>query len=204
MGMDVKKLLCHEAWYVRFLALLGLSMVLFVLVWTVAYYLLPEGMLRGRSGAAVLAGEEAAGSFALEFLRIFAINLLPMGLVIYANYLLLIDGYPLGYLPPLIWSLMYAVTLGTNSFSIPLPEPMAPSLAVFGRSGPYEMAAYILMATATYGVSTHRFKRLIPPDSEPIQPKPKFAEQVNWLGFALAVALLIAANAYEAYMIMSL
>lgn len=200
----MKGLLCHEAWYVRFLALLGLSMALFVLVWTVAYYLLPEGVLRGRSGAAALAGEEAAASFILEFLRIVAINLLPMGIVIYANRLLRVGGYPLGYLPPLIWALNYAVTLGTNSFSIPLPEPMAPSLAVLGRAGPYEITAYVLVATATYGISVNRFKRLIPPDSEPIQPKPKFTEQVNWFGFALAVAILIAANAYEAYMIVSL
>ncbi len=200
----MKGLLCHEAWYIRFLALLGLSTALFVLAWTVAYYLLPEGVLRGHSGAAALAGEEAAASFVLEFLPIVAINLLPMGIVIYANRLLLVGGYPLGYLPPLLWALNYAVTLGTNSFSIPLPEPMAPSLAVLGRAGPYEITAYILMATATYGISANRFKRLIPPDSEPIQPKPKFAERVNWFGFALAVALLIAANAYEAYMIVSL
>ena len=175
-----------------------------MLAWTVAYYFLPEGMLRGRSGAAALAGEEAAASFILEFLRIVAINLLPMGIVIYANRLLLVGDYPLGYLPPLIWALNYAVTLGTNSFSIPLPEPMAPSLAALGRAGPYEITAYVLMATATYGISANRFKRLIPPDSEPIQPKPKFTEQVHWFGFALAVAILIAANAYEAYMIVSL
>lgn len=200
----MRKLLCHKAWYIRFLALLGLGTALFVLAWTLGYYLLPEGFLRGRSGAAALAGEEAAPSFTLEFLRIAAINLVMMVIVIYANRLLLVRGYPLGYLLPLIWSVNYALTLGTNSFSIPLPEPMAPSFAVLGRSGPYEIAAYILAATATYGISANRFKRLIPPDSEPIEPRPVFAENVSWLGMALAVALLIAANAYEAQMIVSL
>ncbi|MFP3897013.1 MAG: hypothetical protein ACLFV5_09315 [Anaerolineales bacterium] len=200
----MKRLLCHKVWYIRFLSLLGLGAVLFVLVWTVAYYLLPEGVLRGRSGVATLAGEGAASSFTLEFLRIVAINLLPMGIVLYANRLLLVGGYPLGYLPPLIWALNYAVTLGTNSFSIPLSEPMSPSFAVLGRSGPYEIMAYTLMATATYGISANRFKRLIPPDSEPIEPRPDFSAQVNWLGFALAVGLLIAANPYKAYMIVSL
>ena len=200
----MKRLLCHEAWPVRSLSLLGLITVLFVVTWTLSYYLLPEGILRGRSGAAVLAGEEAASSFALEFLRIAAINLVMMGVVIFANRLLRVYGYPLGYLLPVIWSMTYAVTLGTNSFSIPLPEPMAPSLQVLGRSGPYEIAAYVLAATATYGVSANRFRRLIPPDSEPIEPTPLFVKNVDWVGLGLGVALLITANAYEAYMIVSL
>lgn len=200
----VKRLLCHETWYVRSLSLAGLTIALFVLTWTLSYYLLPEGILRGRSGAAVLAGEEAAASFALEFLRIVAINLAMMGVVIFANRLLRVHGYPLGYLLPSIWSMSYAATLGTNSFSIPLPEPMAPSFQVLGRSGPYEIAAYVLAATATYGVSANRFRRLVPPDSEPIEPTPEFAKNVDWVGLGLGVALLIAANAYEAYMIVSL
>ena len=199
----MRKLLCHKVWHIRFLSLLGLGAALFALAWTLGYYLLPEGFLRGRSGAAVLAGEEAAPSFTLEFLRIAAINLM-MVMVVYANRILMIRGYPLGYLLPLIWSVNYALTLGTNSFTIPLPEPMAPSFAVLGRSGPYEIAAYILAATATYGISANRFKRLIPPDSEPIEPKPAFAENVSWVGLALAITLLIAANAYEAHMIVSL
>ncbi len=200
----MKRLLRHERWYVRSLSLLGLTTVLFVLAWTVSYYLLPEGILRGRSGAAVLAGEEAAASFTLEFLRIAAINLAMMGMLIYANRLLRVSGYPLGYLMPLMWSISYAATLGTNSFSIPLPEPMPPSLAVLSRSGPYEIAAYVLAAAATYGVSANRFKRLIPPDSEPIEPKPRFARNVDWLGLALGIVVLVTANAYEAYMIVSL
>lgn len=200
----VKRLLCHERWYVRSLSLVGLSIALFVLTWTLSYYLLPEGILRGRSGAAMLAGEEAAASFALEFLRIVAINLAMMGMVIFANRLLRVYGYPLGYLLPLIWSMSYAVTLGTNSFSIPLPEPMAPSFQVLGRSGLYEIAAYGLAATATYGISANRFRRLIPPDSEPIEPMPELAKNVDWLGLGLGVALLIGSNAYEATMIVSL
>lgn len=200
----VKRLLCHETWYVRSLSLLGVVIALFVLAWTLSYYLLPEGILRGRSGAAVLAGDEAAATFALEFLRIAAINLVMMGLVVFANRLLRVGGYPLGYLLPLVWSASYAVTLGTNSFSIPLLEPMPPSFAVLSRSGPYEIAAYVLVAAATYGISTNRFKRLIPPDSQPIEPAPEFAKNVDWLGLIPGVALLLAANAYEAYMIVSL
>jgi hypothetical protein len=48
---------------------------------------------------------------------------------------------------------MYAVFLGTNSFFIPMAEPMVPTLAVLLRGGPYEMTAFILMAVTTYNHS---------------------------------------------------
>jgi len=42
---------------------------------------------------------------------------------------------------------------GTNSFSIPMAESMAPTLAVLGRGGHYEMTACIFVAVATYNQS---------------------------------------------------
>ncbi len=45
---------------------------------------------------------------------------------------------------------MYAITLGTNSFSIPMEAPMAPSLNVFYRSGLYEMMAGVLIAVSPF------------------------------------------------------
>ena len=62
----MKRLLCHKRLYVRFLALFGLGVVLFTLAWTLSYYFLPEGVLRGCTGSAILAGDEAAGSFSAE------------------------------------------------------------------------------------------------------------------------------------------
>ena len=95
--------------------------------------------------------------------------------------------------------------LGTNSFSIPLPERMAPSLAVFGRTGLYEIAAYVLIAVATYSLPLYKAKRFFPPKSEPIIPKPKFSLTLKqWVGLGLAIAVLLVANAREAYMIVSL
>ncbi len=198
-----QKLLCHEKLYVRFLSLFGLGAILFLLVWTTSYSLLPEGVLRGRTGGNVV-GDDAANSLLLEVTRLVAFNLFGMVMIIAASRVLKFRSYPLGYIIPLYYSVVYAIVLGTNSFAIPLPGKMAPTFEVLTRSGVYEIMAYLLMATATYGISLYRAKRLFPPDSEPVEPKPGFAETVNWIGFSLAIGLLIAANAYEAYMIMNL
>ena len=201
----MKQLLCHERLYVRFLALFGLGVVLFTLTWTLSYFFLPEGVLRGRTGSAILAGDEAAGSFLAEWLRIVALNLMAGSLIVLSNRIYRYKGFPLGYIIPLAWLTLYATFLGTNSFSIQLPERMAPSLAVFGRTGLYEMAAYTLVAVATYSINLYEVTRFIPPTYEPVTPKPKFSLTLEqWIGLGLAIAVLLAANAREAYMIVTL
>jgi len=201
----MKRLLCHERLYVRFLALFGLGVVLFTLAWTLSYLFLPEGVLRGRTGSAILAGDEAAGSFAAEWLRIVALNLVMGSLIVVANRIFRYKGFPLGYIIPLGWLAVYAVCLGTNSFSIPLPERMAPSLAVLGRSGLYEIAAFMLVAVATCSLPLYEARRLFPPKSEPIIPKPKLSLPFEqWVGLGLAIVVLLAANAWEAYRIVTL
>jgi len=191
--------------YVRFLALFGLGVVLFTLAWTLSYFSLPEGVLRGRTGSAILAGDKAAGSFLAEWLRSVALNLMAGSLIVVANRIYRFKGFPLGYLIPLVWLTLYAVCLGTNSFSILIPERMAPSLAVLGRAGPYEMAAMMLVSVATYSINLYEVTRFIPPTYEPIIPKPKFSLTIEqWVGLGLAIAVLLAANAWEAHMIMSL
>ena len=186
----------------RLLTLLGLGVVIFLAFWIFSYYLLPEGVLHSRTASAALSGEKAAVSLLPEFLRIVLLNTFMMALVVAANRLLIIKGFYLGYFPPLVLSTMYAVTLGTNSFSMPLPARMAPSLEVLLRSGSYEIASYFLMAASTYTLPTYKFLNLIPPDSEQIQPTPKFKENVSWLGFVLALLLMIGANLWEALQIM--
>ncbi|MGE5619634.1 MAG: hypothetical protein ACM3US_10295 [Sphingomonadaceae bacterium] len=69
---------------VRFLSLSAMASVLFLLSWTASYLLLPEGVLRGRSASALLAGMEAADSLVVEWIRIAAINLAIGGLAVVA------------------------------------------------------------------------------------------------------------------------
>jgi len=201
----MKRLLCNKRLYIRFLSLFGLGVLLFTLAWTLSYFFLPEGVLRGRTGSAMLAGDEAAGSFLAEWLRIVVLNLMAGALIVLANRIYRFRGFPLGYIIPLAWLTIYAVFLGTNSFSIPLPERMAPSLAVFGRTGLFEMAAFTLLAVATYSINLYEVTRFIPPTYEPVTPKPKFSLTLDqWVGLGLAIVVLLTANAREAYMIVTL
>jgi len=201
----MKSFLIHERLYVRFLSLFGIGVAVFMLAWTLSYFILPEGILRGRTGSALLAGEFAASSFIAEWLRIIFVNLMAGSLILLANRIFRYRGIPLGYIIPLTWFALYAVCLGTNSFSIPLQERMAPSLAVFGRTGPYELAAFTLVAAATYSINLYEVARFIPPSSEPVMPKPAlFLSYEQWFGIGLGIALLLAANAREAYLILAL
>jgi hypothetical protein len=128
-------------------------------------------------------------------------------LIVGANRFLLFHGYPLGYVVILSWITLYAILLGTNSFTPPIPGgKMAPSFAVFARSGPYEFCAFILAAVATYSLPRYELKGRWPRETiEPILPKPSFfLTGEEWAGLALAVLILIAANAWEAYQIVTL
>lgn len=197
-------LLRHHRLTVRFTSLFAIGFVAFFAAWAVGYYFLPEAVLRGRMLAAVLAGQDAAGSFALEFARIAAINVaIAIILVFIPNRLVTVGRLPLGYLPPLVWAVMYGVTIGTNSFTFAGGERLAPSLAVFGRSGLYEIAAYCLLAAATHNISLSHQPRLFSMRAEPIVPRPSLREHVHFPGTVAALALLLAACAWEAYRIVT-
>lgn len=201
----MRRFLHADHLFIRWLALTGVALLLFTLAWILSYSFLPEGVLRGRTAASALAGESAAGSFLVEWIRILTINLALSSLILAANRVLRINGMPLGYLIPLLWITIYGVTLGTNSFSIPLSEPMAPSLAVLGRAGLYEMLAYILMATATYTWPLYTIERLFVTNPEPVSPKPVLSlPTAERFGLGIAIATLALANAWEAHMIVNL
>lgn len=112
----------------------------------------------------------------------------------------------MGYATPLAWAIIYAISLGTNSFAFPLPEgKMLPSLAVLGRSGPYEIGAFILAAVATYSLPKYELKgRWLRERIESIAPadRPALTKE-QWLGLGVAVIVLLAANAWEAYQIVT-
>jgi hypothetical protein len=200
-------LFLHRSMIIRFLSMYVLALVLFLVAWTISYFLLSEGVLRGRTGAQILAGSEAADSFLDEWLRISLINLTVGCLfVVGPNFIRSQHGYPLGYLTPLTWATFYAVYLGTNSFTFPLPDgKMPPSIAVLGRSGPYEIAAFILAAVATYSLPRYELKgrwlreRIL---SIPPTKRRAFTKR-QWVGLGVAIVVLLAANAWEAHRIVS-
>lgn len=181
-----------------------MGLVLLFLSWTAAYYLLPEGMLREVGLPGALAGESAAGSLGEEFSRILLLNLFAFTVIVAGNYILRVKYFSFGYLVPLAWMIMYAITLGTNSFTISLGEPLAPSLAVFMRSGPYEMMAATLLAVATDNISANYSDNFFS-SSNPV-PADRRAPMTRerWIAVATSLAILALAVFREAYLIMGL
>ncbi len=198
-------LLRHERLVFRFAALYGLGLLLFFAAWLVSYRFLPEAVLRGRTLAAVLAGRDAADTFFLEFVRIAGINLVIAAVfVLVPNRLVAVGRLPLGYVPPLVWAVIYGVVIGTDSFTfISGGGRLAPSLTVFGRSGLYEIAAYCLLAASTHDIAVSRSRSLLSMRSEPIVPRPSLRARVHLPGVITATLLLMAACAWEAYRIVN-
>jgi magnesium-transporting ATPase (P-type) len=199
------KFLFNDRIIVRFISLFVISAILFTAVWYLSYYFLPEGILQGKTGSAIIVGSEVAPTMLEEWGKIVLFNLAILFLIILVNLIRYLDKFPLGYITPLGMIALYAVFLGTNSFSIPMAERMAPTLAVFSRGGPYEMIAFILIAVATYNQSRfaltqdmHSLK-----DIPRISPVPRMSLE-QWGGIGLAIALILLAGWREAAMIMAL
>jgi len=200
------KLLFNDSIIVRFISLFMIGAILFTGVWYLSYHFLPEGILQGKTGSAIIVGSDAAPTMLEEWGTIVLYNLGALLLVVMVNFIRYLDRFPLGYVTPLGLITMYAIFLGTNSFSMPMAEPMAPTLAVLGRGGPYEMTAFILVAVATYNQSRialtkeeiHSLK-----DLHRISPVPRMSLE-QWVGVGLAIALIILAGWREAAMIMAL
>lgn len=201
-----QRLLLHDRLLVRFAALFTLSTVLFVAAWSLGYYLLPGGVLRSAGAAPAEAVNQAAPTLFGELLSILTWNLtLPVVVIVLANLAMRVNGYPLGYLYPLFNSIMYGLTLGTNSFVFPMAERMAPSLAVLERAGPYEFAGYILITAATYSLARFEMPNFFRGTIRRVTPTPALRlTREQWLGMVLGVLIVALAGLREAMMIVAL
>jgi hypothetical protein len=198
-----KQFLLHDKLPIRFGSLLGVVLVFFLGAWTLSYLFLPEGILQGRNVGQILAGNDlAGGSVWLEWLRIFAINLVVMLLVIIAPNVFRTEGdYPLGYHTATLIAMMYGVILGTDSFTLSMGGKIAPTVAIFGRSGIYEIAAYVLAAAATVSISKYHLVGKWPKQTIEaiVPPKAKSVIQERNVGVLLAITILLIACGWEAY-----
>jgi hypothetical protein len=198
-----KQYLIHDKLPIRFGSLLAVVLVIFLSAWTLSYLFLPEGILRGRNVAQVLAGNDlAGGSIWLEWLRIFAINLgVMLILIIGPNIFQTEGGFPLGYSSISLLAVIFGVTLGTNSFALSLGGKLLPTTAIFESSGLYEIIAYVLAATATTSISKYRLIGKWPKQTiEKIIPLQNYSMiQERNVGIILAITILIIACGWEAY-----
>jgi len=193
---------------IRFATLLGLGIVTFVLCQAIAYWWLPDGLLRGRSISAIASGDVAAQSFGAEWARIAVFNLAILLLFyVAANLLRLPNGVPLGYNTVIVMQAYFGVLTGTNSFTLRFEAgKIAPSPHWLAMPGFYELAAYALAATATYEISRWqdvrvrgktRTVRFHPTQGGWRNPQLRF-------GLAVAILMLVAANGWEASRIVGL
>lgn len=200
--------LCSRRLSVRFATLFSLGVVTFILTQAIAFWWLPEGLLRGRSAGPLVTGDEAADSFMVEWSRIAAFNLAVLLLFYVApNLIRHSNGVPLGYNTVIVMQGYFGIVTGTNSFTMPFEEgKIAPSLHWLATPGFYELAAFALATAATYEISRWqdakidgrtRVVRVDPAERASRSP------QVRW-GLAVAVVALAAANAWEARAILGL
>lgn len=197
----MKNLLKSDKIKMRFFGLYLLSLILLFLSWFTAYYFLPEGLLRGRTALSSLAGDSAASSLLLEFFKIFILNSLAFSLIIAGNYILRVKYFAFGYLVPLAWTIIYGLTLGTNSFAIPAAEKLAPGWRVFLRSGPYEMMAAVLLAVATDQIAINKSESFFQRSETVAESERPKLKKKNWLAVIISFLILAAAALREAYMI---
>jgi hypothetical protein len=203
-----KRYLMHDRLWVRFGALLGVVMAIFVSAWTLSYFFLPEGVLRGHLVGQVIGGDGlAGGSVWLEWLRILAINLGFMLLLVVAPNVFRTNGdYPLGYWTVTLLAIVLGITLGTNSFSFPLEGgKIPPTVAVFGYSGLCEITAYVLAVAATASISKYRLVGKWPKQTivAIVPPQAKSMIQERNVGILLAITILLIACGWEAHKIAS-
>lgn len=187
---------------VRYASLFGLGIATFVVCQAIAYWWLPEGLLRGRSGAALATGDEADHNFLAEWARIAAFNLVILLLFyVAANLIRLSNGVPLGYSTVIVMQGYFGIITGTNSFSIPFENgKIAPSLYWLVTPGFYELTAYALAAVATYEISRWqdvsiegktKLTRFQPTEGGWSNPQVK-------VGLSVAMAALVATSGWEA------
>jgi hypothetical protein len=203
--MMIIKYLVHDKLSIRLMSLLLSIAVLFVAVWILSYYFLPEGILRGRNIAQLASGEDLLGdSIWLEWFRLFTINLTAM-LVFVCLPNLFVDnhGIPLGYATITIMACYFGILLGTNSFAIASGDKIAPTIGIFASSGFYEISAYILAAVSTVTVSKYRIIGHWP--KQTMEKLGKVVDRRQMLerniGLGMAILILFTACGWEAYTI---
>lgn len=197
-------LLAHPNPFVRFASLMAMGTLLFLFAWCIGYYVLTEGLFRAGANAHMIRTELVLQSESVfqEWIAIFRANLLPSLLIILGSLLIRVNGFSFGYLVALFNLVGYGLFVGTNSFAIAYTERMAPSFEILSRSGPYEMMALVLLATATYFWPLFEIKQIFITEPERVRQGPQFSwTDVVGIGFGLGI--LMAANWIEAMMVLA-
>ena len=173
----------------RIVSGLTLGLACMYLSWVIGYFLLPEGVLRGKTGAGIISESlsESLSVFQLALIWNMVVAFIVMPLV----GLLAIGRLSLTYVLAVGNFTLYGIFLGTNSFSNPRPAPLAPNLDVFTGTGPWEIGAYMLVAAAVANRYRFRQKNWMGGGTTRISRKDERLAAGAWAAIAAAAALII-------------
>jgi len=133
----------------------------FVVAWTVAYVVLPEGATRFTLG--LLPTLDARGDSAGVAATLFIWNAaFGFGVIALAS-LYSIGPISLAYFAPWTWLVRFGIALGTNSFALFVPGARVPPLdirSIVSHAGIPELIAYIVLATVLANASLWRQRRI--------------------------------------------
>jgi hypothetical protein len=133
----------------------------FVVAWSVAYMVLPEGAMRFtlRLLPSLDARADSAGVATTLFIWNAAFG---FGVIALAS-LYSIGPISLAYFAPWTWLVRFGIALGTNSFALFVPGARVPPLdlrSIISHAGLPELIAYIVLATVLANASLWRQRRV--------------------------------------------
>ena len=155
------KALAHRSALVRLTTAAAIGVAGFVVAWTVAYVVLPEGATRFTLGLlpTLDARSDSAGVAATLFIWNAAFG---FGVIALAS-LYSIGPISLAYFAPWTWLVRFGIALGTNSFALFVPGARVPPLdirSIVSHAGIPELIAYIVLATVLANASLWRQRRI--------------------------------------------
>ena len=138
-----------------------IGIVGFVVAWTAAYVVLPEGATRFTLGIlpTLDARSDSIGVAATLFIWNAAFG---FGVIALAS-LYSIGPVSLAYLAPWTWLVRFGIALGTNSFALFVPGARVPPLdirSIVSHAGIPELIAYVVLATVLANASLWRQRRI--------------------------------------------
>ncbi|HYV21107.1 MAG TPA: hypothetical protein VEN31_00470 [Candidatus Bathyarchaeia archaeon] len=153
--------LAHRSALVRLATAATIGVVGFVVAWTVAYVVLPEGATRFTLGIlpTLDARSDSAGVAATLFVWNAAFG---FGVIALAS-LYSVGPISLAYFAPWTWLVRFGIALGTNSFALFVPGARIPPLdirSIVSHAGIPELIAYIVLATVLANASLWRQRRI--------------------------------------------
>ena len=158
--MNMPQIQAQDGVFKRILLLYGLNTLLFNICFVFAYYLLPEGFMRGSpqmaGGEIVAKAESFWPQFGLTLL--FSLGMTTVAIVANFNR---VKGFPAGYLFPLVLAVTGGLIVGTNSFvadDLDRYTNVREAMALGKTIGGLETLGFILVIASTvkYGVYQYR------------------------------------------------